>query len=272
MYEPGAEFVGTDRFRIRRRLGAGGFGVVYEVHDQDRDTLIALKALHRVDDAAALYRFKQEFRTLAGVVHDNLVILHELIADAGRWLLTMELVHGVDFIDFVRKEDSTDQPAIRSQASSSPSDLTTVTGSSLSPSAQDDVAPPPGPTRPLTATQLARLRKTLPQLAAGAAALHRHGILHRDIKPSNILVTANGRVVLLDFGLAMQIAPAGSTDSVHLAGTPEYMAPEQATTRPPSEASDWYSIGVVLYRALTGVPPFRGSLLQLLQQKEQGVL
>ena len=50
MYEPGAELAGTDRFRVRRRLGAGGFGVVYEVHDQDRDAVIALKALHRVDD------------------------------------------------------------------------------------------------------------------------------------------------------------------------------------------------------------------------------
>ena len=268
MYEPGMEFTGTDRFRIRRRLGAGGFGVVYEVHDQDRDAVIALKALHRVDDPAALYRFKQEFRTLTGVVHDNLVILHELIADAGRWLLTMELVRGVDLIDYVRYDglERTHQAATRSPVSSSPSDLTTVISPPLSSSAQDDVASP-GPARPLTAPQLERLRMTLPQLAAGTAALHRHGILHRDIKPSNILVAADGRVVLLDFGLATQIAPAGSTDSLHLAGTPEYMAPEQATTGSPTEACDWYSVGVVLYRALTGVPPFRGRPLELIQQK-----
>src|SRR4051794_14797445 len=94
------DFRGTDRFAVRRRLGAGGMGVVYEAFDRDRDQKIALKTILHLD-ASTLYRFKNEFRNVAELAHPNLVRLYELIEDNGVWFYTMELVAGVDFLDFV---------------------------------------------------------------------------------------------------------------------------------------------------------------------------
>ena len=96
-----SDFLGTDRFRIRRRLGSGGMGVVYEAHDRETDKVLALKALTRTEPAA-IYRFKREFRSLADVSHPNLVSLYEFMSDGTFWFFTMELVRGVTFLEWVR--------------------------------------------------------------------------------------------------------------------------------------------------------------------------
>ena len=98
---PEREFRGTDRFRLLRRLGAGGMGVVYAAHDAHRDEVVALKTLRHAD-ADAIYRLKREFRTLADVTHPNLVALYELVGDAADWYFTMELVEGVNFLEHAR--------------------------------------------------------------------------------------------------------------------------------------------------------------------------
>src|SRR5690349_19733055 len=103
-----SEFTGTERFLVERKIGAGGFGIVYQVYDRERQTTIALKTL-RQGEAEALYRFKQEFRSLIDLAHANLVSLYELISHNDQWFFTMELIQGVNFVEYVRGENYTQQ-------------------------------------------------------------------------------------------------------------------------------------------------------------------
>ena len=97
------DFSGTERFTVLRRLGAGGMGVVYEVQDRARDEVVALKTLRHATPAG-VYRLKQEFRSLAGVAHPNVVCLYELFVEDARCFFTMELVKGVNFVEYVQGE------------------------------------------------------------------------------------------------------------------------------------------------------------------------
>jgi hypothetical protein len=228
-----------ERFETRGMLGAGGMGVVVRAFDGRRDREVALKTLRRAS-GRDLFRFKREFRALADIVHPNLVALYELHTSGAEWFFSMELVEAVPFVNWV-----------------------------LRPEPRPAQAPGRAPSAP--ACDLDRLRAALPQLVDGVLALHLSGKLHRDLKPSNVLVTAEGRVVILDFGLVANVA-GQQVDATHeqaAVGTPAYMSPEQAADAPLTEASDWYSVGVMLYEALTGRRPIEGDLL--LQRKQHEV-
>jgi hypothetical protein len=256
---------GTARYEVVGRLGQGGMGVVYEVLDRDRGQRVALKTLQSFSPSA-LYRFKLEFRTLADVHHTNLVRLHELVVgDGGEAFFTMELVRGRDFLAHVRasgEQPEQDAPTTRPLAIRTNEDRDARGEDAL------DAEPTSFSTK-RPAVDEGRLRDALRQLVEGVHALHTAGKLHRDIKPSNVLVTHEGRVVLLDFGVATDLGIRGDSvgGSGEIVGTAAYMAPEQTDDTPPTPASDWYSVGVMLYEAFVGRPPFTGSAIDVLTMK-----
>ncbi len=264
--KPQRDFRGTDQFSLLRRLGEGSFGIVYEAFDRKRSSIVALKTLSRVD-AASLARFKREFRTLADITHPNLVMLYELLSQADEWFFTMELVSGVHILKYVRGENPS-ASAILSLLPDGldPRETYAADAPTLESNRMSFLEQPQRPqaTQPV---QYDRLRGAFVQLCEGVATLHQAGLLHRDIKPSNVMV-ADGRVVLLDFGLVAELGPEDTSASVNIVGTPAYMSPEQAATGPVGEASDWYSVGVMLYEALTGVLPFTGNMFEMLAAKK----
>ncbi len=229
-----------ERFAIERRLGSGGFGVVYQAFDRKHNIRVALKTLQRVD-SSRLYHLKQEFRSLAGIVHPNLVTLYELLDEGDQWFLTMELIDGVPFVDHVRGT------RVASGSTSAPTLSMERPGAAISPDTSPDAS---------ASIDYGGLRDAFLQLAHGLRAIHAVGKLHRDIKPANVLVEKSGRVVVLDFGLVSDEDSNGSASE--FGGTPAYMAPEQRAGRPES-ASDWYSAGVMLYQCLTGCLPSTGT-------------
>ncbi|MCA9522087.1 MAG: protein kinase [Myxococcales bacterium] len=251
------EFNGTERYELREHLGSGAFGDVYEAWDNYRQMSVALKAL-KVDNAFTILRFKNEFRALADINHPNLVGLYELAQEGGVWFFTMELIEGLDFLSYVW-----DEP--HAVDGTTPSAFPTVPAATSLPVRRKL---PSGETvRPKANAE--KLRHTTSQVAEALIALHGAGKLHRDIKPSNIQVTREGRAVLLDFGLVTDKDPTRSDQTIDLAGTPEYMSPEQAAGLTLTEASDWYSLGVILYQALTGQLPFDGRPFDILVQKQR---
>jgi tRNA A-37 threonylcarbamoyl transferase component Bud32 len=247
MLDGNIDFKGTARFEVRRRLGAGGMGVVYEAFDRERQTAVALKTLRALDQHS-LYRFKNEFRLLADLRHPNLARLGELYCEDGQWFFTMELVNGVSFLSYVNGEHN-------AVTAASP-DAVTFVGNERARS-------------PARRFDEKRLRTALTQLTLGVDALHASGKIHRDIKPSNILVAHDGRTILLDFGLVTDlVADEENTDGI-IVGTAAYMAPEQCTGRRVGAAADWYSVGVVLYEALTGLKPFDGPAPDVVLAKQE---
>ncbi len=264
------ERLASDRFSVARRLGAGGMGVVYEARDRERGQRVALKTLRQMD-ATALYWFKREFRALADVLHPNLIRLHELVADGDLWFFSMELVDGVDFLEYVRPglyEDWATLSRVRTSRSTAPGPLTRPVD--WAPVDEGRSAGDPGSGLPEALLDEGRLRRALRQLAEGVHAIHGAGRLHRDLKPSNVLVTAEGRVVILDFGLMVEARPERPfvDPEGNISGTVSYMSPEQAGGLPLTPASDWYTVGVMLFEALTGRPPFVGQKMAVLGAKQ----
>ncbi|MEP7122990.1 MAG: AAA family ATPase [Byssovorax sp.] len=236
----------SSRFEVIRILGEGGMGTVYEALDRERGATVALKTLRDVHPDAR-FRFKHEFRSLQDIHHPNLVSLGELVEESGQLFFTMELIEGAHFLEHVRG-------GVSAERALSPAEIDTQLKARPD---VDVVATPSAPTSAPTPGDEPRIRAAFGQLARGLHALHLAGKVHRDLKPSNILVTPEGRVVILDFGLVQSVAE--SERRFLVVGTARYMAPEQAAGAPAGPEADWYSVGVMLYLALTGSFPFQPS-------------
>lgn len=255
-----SDFPSTDRFEIRRRLGSGSYGVVFEAFDRERRSPIALKWLSYVEPET-IHRFKNEFRSLAEISHDNLVQLFDLESDGDRWFFTMELVRGVPLPEFFRPDAM--PPGAETMRRLAASDVIPRVRRG------EGSVPPPGTTLPPLDVDPEELRAVFRELALGVAALHEAGKLHRDLKCQNCLVTPDGRVVLLDFGLVRDLEQVRRAEPNDIAGTPLYMAPEQCAGAPTERSADWYAFGVMLFRALTDSFPFDGRMYEVMAAKQQ---
>jgi eukaryotic-like serine/threonine-protein kinase len=216
-----------ERFEIVRLLGTGGMGEVYEAIDRQLGP-VALKTIRHdiIDSHEQLLRFKREIQLARRVSNPHVCRIYDLhlpqsTGKAPRIaFLTMELLDGVTLADRIQDGDSL-------------------------------------PWR--------EVKKIAIELCAGLQSIHEAGIIHRDLKGRNIMLSsrnAQPSAVLMDFGIARQITQHTGATSTALTrdglvvGTPDYMAPEQFDGGEVSPATDVYSLGVVLYEALTGKRPF----------------
>lgn len=243
------------RLRPVRELGRGGMGAVELVWDAVREENVARKRATRASATEAA-RTKREFRIAAELDHPSLVRVIELGEDAeGPWF-TMEALDAVDLRVACRGQET----VVPSRSTVRSADAETTL---------DESAPTVGaltsarPIRQMAehdmATVLARVARYLPPLLEGLGHLHARGLVHRDLKPANVLVTSEGRVVLVDYGILAEVArPPGE-----VVGTAAYMAPEQLRGAPPNPATDRYALGVTLHELLSGELPFSASGLAL---------
>jgi formylglycine-generating enzyme required for sulfatase activity/tRNA A-37 threonylcarbamoyl transferase component Bud32 len=207
------------RFELRRLVGSGAFGRVYEAYDSSLQRTVALKVARpsQLADEALVERFHREARAAANLMHPNIVAVFDSGRDGPFHYIASAFVSGQSL------------------------------AAALS-------ARPDG--QPMSPGEAAAITR---KLAEALAYAHRCGIIHRDVKPANVMLREDGEPLLADFGLAARSDGADRlTRAGAILGTPEYIAPEQWLGKA-SPASDQYSLGCLLYELLTRQVPFGGS-------------
>ncbi|MGE0788770.1 MAG: protein kinase [Sandaracinaceae bacterium] len=212
----------AERYKIEELLGRGGMGVVYRVEHVRIGKLMAMKLLHGalVREKDVIKRFKREAEAVSRLDHPNTVQVFDFGQSEGMMYLVMEYLPGRDLGQIVKDEGALD---------------------------------------------FSRVARIAVQVCGSVAQAHDLGIVHRDLKPENIMVLEEGPtddyVKVLDFGLAKlreseEHAEKSITRAGSILGTPYYMAPEHIRGENVDARSDVYAMGALIYKAITGVPPF----------------
>ena len=212
-------------YQIEAELGRGGMGVVYRARQQTPDRMVALKVIHagRLADEESRIRFRNEAHAAASIRHPGIVPVHEVGNVDGHDYFSMPLIDGRTLGDLI--------------ASSPPS--------------------------------VERAVRLIAEVADAVDAAHRADVIHRDLKPDNVLIDASGHPMVVDFGLASLAGGEGAavvsgassrlTRTGQVVGTPHYMCPRQASGMFAADRrGDVYSLGGMLYHAVTGRPPHDG--------------
>jgi eukaryotic-like serine/threonine-protein kinase len=211
-------------YEILSAVGAGGMGEVYRAKDTRLQRTVAIKVLpsHLSQNERLQKRFEQEARAVSALNHPNICTLHDIGSQDSLHYLVMEFLSGETLRDRLRSGALSARKCIEFGI----------------------------------------------QITQALGAAHEQGVVHRDLKPENIFITKEERIKILDFGLAqfsekviagdVSVTPTKSkiTDAGTIMGTVGYMSPEQVRGVEVDEKSDLFSVGVILYEALTGKRPF----------------
>lgn len=221
------------RYEIRRVIGSGGMGRVYEGRQRALDRSVAVKCIHPylLSSESTVTRFMEEARVASNLVHPNIVKIYDFgrtePGEGATLFIVMELLSGKDLGTLIAES-----------------------------------APLP----------LGRTYTILRQVLSALGEAHARGVTHRDAKPDNVILepTVGGgeRVKVIDFGIAKVHGQRGVTGIGHFVGTPHYMSPEQIRGEKVEISADLYAVGVTLFQMLTGRLPFTGdSVTKVLEQQ-----
>lgn len=209
-----------ERYRPLKLLGKGAAGAVYMCRDSLLQKRVAVKVLHNLSPQQ-LVSFQQEAKATSRLNHPNIVkVLDFGVSDGSKPYMVMELFAGITLADYLREHDSVNE----------------------------------GAAVPL-----------FEQITHALRYAHEKGVFHRDVKPNNLILTGNSHsgfaVQIIDFGVASIDAESQEVETdlgTTVTGTPNYMSPDQAKGLPYDARSEIYSVGCVMYEAMTGRVPFSG--------------
>ncbi len=220
--DPGTRF---GRYEIRSHIGAGGMGEVYLAHDTELERAVALKVLpaDAASDEQRMRRFIQEAKAVSALNHPNIITIHEIGHEGDVQFMATEFVKGITLLQHMNS----------------------------------------------SRMKLSEIIDVGMQVASALAVAHEAGIVHRDIKPENLMLRLDGYVKVLDFGLAKLSDPVMidaeaktkalvKTNPGMILGTYRYMSPEQARGQEVDNATDIWSLGVVIYEMIAARSPFGG--------------
>lgn len=222
------------RYRLTEPVGSGGMGRVWVAEDERIGRKVAVKVLSRIDEDTSATRFAREARVVGGLSSPHIVTLH----DFGEAQVAGERVLYL----VMEHLQGRDLGAVLESRNPELPSAAEVMGWGV-------------------------------EICAGLETAHRAGVVHRDIKPANVLLTADGTIKILDFGIARMLSTAAAMTRTDLTaagfviGTPLYMSPEQIRAPDVLDSrSDLYSLGCLLHTLLTGGPPFTGAGTAVLAQ------